>query len=124
MLIKDIFFTLAEEFSYTVNENTTIQKTENDITSSHVILIDFVKILNTQDNKLFNKNPELTKIKKKISKNEKINFYMFLESLALVALNMKYNESLGIVDKLLYLIEKMNQSKGINKSQLRTGHTL
>lgn len=117
MFLKDIFFTLAEEFSYTVSSSK-IEESQNLLPS------DVIKSLSFQENSLFSRNQELNKIKTKITKNEKVNFYMFLEALGLIAVNIKYNDNFDTTDKILYLIEKMNQSKGINKSQLRTGQTL
>lgn len=57
-------------------------------------------------------------------KGEKVNFLNFLEGLGLAAFNMKYDDNFTDADKILFLIEKMNRSKGINKSQLKSGQTL
>jgi hypothetical protein len=57
-------------------------------------------------------------------KTNNITFHLFLESLAITAMMFRFDEQFKELDKLLYLVERMNQSKGINKSQMRSGKTL
>lgn len=54
---------------------------------------------------------------------EKINFSYFLESLAISALKIKNDLKEKSVEKLLYFVEKMIQSDGVQKSLIRSGQT-
>ena len=52
-----------------------------------------------------------------------ISFQDFVYSLALTALLYDFDESYSDIDKLLYLVERMNQSSGIQKCQMKSGKT-
>jgi hypothetical protein len=58
------------------------------------------------------------------SGKEAINFELFLDSLALASMHNKTHEECTEIEKIIFLAEKMSQSKGVDKSQLRSGHTL
>ncbi len=143
--LKDLYYTLAEEFSYEVEfiknsprkilKNYTNSKNsdrQNDTLGleQNLFTYDVMKSLTTQENlknttlSINRESKEPDKIKHKISKNEKINFYSFLESLGVISFNIQYNDRFDNNDRVLYLIEKMNRSKGINKSLLKSGQTL
>lgn len=47
-----------------------------------------------------------------------------MDSLALTASFFKFDSEFSDLDKILYLVERMNQSKGVLKSQKRSGVTL
>ena len=53
-----------------------------------------------------------------------INFNLFLQSLVIAAMYFKFNENFKDIDKCIYLVERMNQSKGLQKSQLKSCKTL
>ena len=57
--------------------------------------------------------------KRNLLKNEYINYPLFLESIAFSAMFFRFEESFNNIDKLLYMIERMNHSKGIDKAQDR-----
>ena len=61
---------------------------------------------------------------KKIVKINCINYDLFLDSLTITANTLQTKEHYSDLEKVLYLIERMNQSGGINKSQKRNGNTL
>ena len=48
---------------------------------------------------------------------------IFLESIAFSAMFFRFEESFNNIDKLLYMIERMNHSKGIDKAQNKSGKT-
>ena len=59
-----------------------------------------------------------------LNKNEFINYNIFLESLCISAMYLKFSDHLENIDKLLYFIERMNESPGIQKALYRKGNTL
>jgi hypothetical protein len=136
--LKEIFYFLAEEFTLSLdNLNDVAQSQSKKITidrqldnlDQNLISYDIIKSLTTRENfksieMSISESKEVKKIKYKIAKNEKINFYCFLEALGVVSYNIKYNDNFNQVDRVLYLIEKMNRSKGINKSLMKTGQNL
>lgn len=61
---------------------------------------------------------------KKVTNLKCINYDLFLDSLTITANIFKTNEDYTEIEKILYLVERMNQSSGINKSQKRKGNTL
>jgi hypothetical protein len=141
--LKDLFYTLAEEFSYEIEFTRNSPKVTSgksikysdrqlDNIDQNLITYDLIKSLTTQENvknttlSITNKreSKELEKIKHKITKNEKINFYSFLEGLGVVSFNIQYNDKFDNNERVLYLIEKMNRSKGINRSLLKSGQNL
>lgn len=72
------------------------------------------------------KNSEKRKVsinRRNLFKNEFINFPLFLESLAFSAMFFRFEGEFSDVDKLLYMIERMNHSNGVNKSQMKSGKT-
>ena len=62
--------------------------------------------------------------KKEIIKNLKINFDFFMDSILLASVHLKGLEEQNDIEKILFIVEKMAFSKGISKSQLRSGQTL
>ena len=52
-----------------------------------------------------------------------LSFSEFIYSLGITALIYDFNENFNNLNKLLYLVEKMNQSKGIKKCNLKKGRT-
>jgi len=56
-------------------------------------------------------------------KNDYINFPLFLQSLAFSAMFFSFEDTFSNVDKLLYMIERMNHSTGVDKSQIKSGKT-
>lgn len=52
-----------------------------------------------------------------------ITFSDFLYSLAITAMLFDFDDNFSDIDKLLYLVERMNQSLGIKKCQLQSGRT-
>ncbi len=61
---------------------------------------------------------------KKFNNNNLINFPLFLQSLAMTAMFFKFDNKFRDLDKILYLLERMNQSKGLKNIQLKSGKTL
>ena len=60
----------------------------------------------------------------KISKNNYINFPLFLQSFAFSSTFFNYNNAdLTNIDRLLYIVERMNHSDGIKKCQIQSGKT-
>ena len=59
-----------------------------------------------------------------LSKNEFINYNIFLESLCISAMCLKFSDHLENLEKLFYFIERMNESPGIQKALSRKGNTL
>jgi hypothetical protein len=97
--MKNIFFSLSEILALHFNE---------------------CKHKNSKDKSTCNCNSRLdTYLKKK----DVINFDLFLDSLAIVSTFIKYVEHLEDHEKILYLMEKMNRSGGINISNKKTGCT-
>lgn len=95
--LKKIFFTLAE----------VLGNLENDETSMSKSFISFEKDnLNTG----------------KANYNF-INFNLFLQSLAISAMFFKFNENFRDIDKCIYLVERINQSKGLQKCQMKNSKT-
>lgn len=56
-------------------------------------------------------------------KNEYITFPLFLESLIFSSMFFDYDETFNSVDKILYLVERMNHSQGVKKSMTKSGKT-
>lgn len=103
--LKGIFSTLAEIFA---NE---MAKQAN--------LIQDVEV--SQERSMYSNDMEQKRI---TGKNEKINYNLFMNSLAMTAMFFKFNNQIKDMEKLVYLIERMNQSKGMHKIQKKTGKTL
>jgi hypothetical protein len=53
-----------------------------------------------------------------------LSYNMFLQSLALSSFYSSIHEDKGVVEKIIYLTDKMGNSLGIRKSQLLSGQTL
>lgn len=101
--VKNIFFTLAEIYSC------------QHITSRNPHDESELLSLNSDINHL-NTNKQSQKVC--------INFTLFLESLAVTAMHFKFDDQFRDIDKLLYLLERMNQSKGFNNSIMKSGRPL
>jgi hypothetical protein len=101
--VKNIFFTLAEIYSC------------QHITSRNPHDESELLSLNSDINHL-NTNKQSQKVC--------INFPLFLESLAVTAMHFKFDDQFRDIDKLLYLLERMNQSKGFNNSIMKSGRPL
>lgn len=101
--VKNVFFTLAEIYScqHVTSRN---PHDESELLS-----------LNSDINHL-NTNKQNQKVC--------INFPLFLESLAVTAMHFKFDDKFRDIDKLLYLLERMNQSKGFNNSIMKSGRPL
>jgi len=61
---------------------------------------------------------------KKFNNKICINFNFFLQSLAMTAMFFKFDNRFRDLDKILYLVERINQSKGLKILQLKSGKTL
>lgn len=61
---------------------------------------------------------------KKFNNKVCINFNFFLQSLAMTAMFFKFDNRFRDLDKILYLVERINQSKGLKILQLKSGKTL
>jgi hypothetical protein len=101
--VKNIFSTLADIYS---SQHNTFCKShdESDLRS-----------LNSDINHLSTNKP-----KRKVC----INFPLFMESLAVTAMHFKFDQQFRDIDKLLYLLERMNQSKGFNNAIMKSGRPL
>lgn len=56
-----------------------------------------------------------------IKDNLKINFNSFMDTLLLSSIHIRTNEDITEIEKILYLIQRMANSKGVNKSYLKSG---
>jgi hypothetical protein len=56
--------------------------------------------------------------------NNIINFNLFLQSLVLASMSLKLGDNFKEIDKCIYLLERINQSKGIQKCQMRNSTNL
>ena len=65
-----------------------------------------------------------TKVKSEIKKNVALNFDLFLDSLALSSLHSKIHDESSELEKIIFLAERMCQSQGVMKSQIKSGQTL
>ncbi len=99
--VKSIFYTLSEVYK-------TLDK--NDLYRSEI--------------KSISSNNVEKRKKKNNQKTDGINFLLFLDSLAMISSSFKFHEQFQDHEKILYLVERMNQSKGLNKIQSKTGTTL
>lgn len=61
---------------------------------------------------------------KEIKDNNKINFNSFMDTLLLTSIHIKKEEDLSPIERILYLIQRMSRSKGVNKSHLKSGKFL
>ncbi len=55
---------------------------------------------------------------------EFISFDLFMDALIIISIEYNANEEFNDLEKITYLFEKMSQSKGIGKSQMRSGKQL
>lgn len=55
---------------------------------------------------------------------ESINFALFMDSLAITAMYFRFDKEFKDLDKLLYLVERMNQSQGFNRLKFKKGKSL
>ncbi len=60
---------------------------------------------------------EIKEIKEKL----KINFNSFMDTILLSSIHIRLNEEISHIEKILYLIKRMGNSKGVNKSHSKTG---
>ena len=114
--VKNIFFSLADIL---------LQHYEQNCNSKF-----FINRGNEEnfDSKSFSeKNSSL---KKHLESQEIINFDLFLDSLAISSSLIKYTDYLEdhekvfiLINKILYLLEKMNKSEGVVKSKKFSGST-
>ena len=56
---------------------------------------------------------------KKVNDTNKINFKTFLNCLALAGLNVKYDIYSNSIQKIIFLFERMHQSKGVKESMIK-----
>lgn len=61
---------------------------------------------------------------KEIKDNGKINFNSFMDSLLLTSIYIRREEDISSIERILYLIQRMANSKGISKSCLKSGKFL
>jgi hypothetical protein len=101
--LKKIFSTLSEIYSSQVKQNRQVK-----------IDLSEMKSISSHD----------MEHGKKLIKIEAINFNLFMDSLAMTAMNFKFSDQFKDVDKLLYLVERMNQSKGLNKLKSKKAKNL
>lgn len=138
--LKNVFFVLSESFSNEQVENSKKAKSKS-IDHNSEDMVNKENKLNTNNlsnikEKIKEKNLKLNYDENNVSlsphksnkicifKNEYINYPLFLQSLAFSALFFKYDDlSTSNVDKLLYLIERMSNSKGIKKANDKSGKT-
>ena len=56
--------------------------------------------------------------------NKKLNFNSFMDALLLTSDFIKGNQEQNNIEKLIYLVERMSNSQGVTKSQLKSGKLL
>lgn len=112
--LKNIFFTLAESLSVEANKASE-SKLNQSVTSKSKGKFKYLNLFEAVDDPAFKRN---------LTKNEYINFPLFLESLAFSAMFFEFEVNFTNVDKLLYIVERMNHSQGVKKSQSKSGKTL
>ena len=64
------------------------------------------------------------KIINEIKNNKKLNFNSFMDALLLTSDFIKGNQEQNNIEKLIYLVERMSNSQGVTKSQLKSGKLL
>ncbi len=110
--MKNIFFTLAD-----------FLKTQIETTSAYENRL--IKSSSKSDIRSMSSDMSAgSKIKTMMENTSCLNFELFIDSLALAALHTKTHEDKSEVEKIINLADKMCQSKGVNKSQYRSGETL
>lgn len=62
--------------------------------------------------------------KNEVVKKIKINFDYFMDAILLTIIHVKGMDENTEIEKIIYIVEKMSNSEGIEKSQKRSGHTL
>ncbi len=75
-------------------------------------------MMNLKDSAMLNKNFMSNNVM------SHLNYNLFLQSLALASFYSTTHEEKGVVEKVIYLADKMGNSLGIKKSQLLSGQTL
>jgi hypothetical protein len=116
--LKSIFFTLAE-----------FLKNQVEIEGNYVMGINSERMLQNASRSDIRSmmsydssgNP---KVRNEIKKNGSLNFDIFLDSLAIAALYTKFHEESSEIEKIIHLADRMCQSNGVMKSQMRSGQTL
>lgn len=66
---------------------------------------------------------EITLIKE-IKDNCKINFNSFMDTLLLTSIHIRTEEDITSIERILYLVQRMANSKGVAKSCLKSGKFL
>ena len=64
------------------------------------------------------------KIINEIKNNKKLNFNSFMDALLLTSDFIKGNQEQNNIEKIIYLVERMSNSQGVTKSQLKSGKLL
>lgn len=61
---------------------------------------------------------------KEIKDNNKINFNSFMDTLLLISIHIRAEEEITSIERILYLVQRMANSKGVSKSCLKSGKFL
>ncbi len=104
--LRKIFCYLSEEYSSKLEAENEIDNNLSDLKAMSI------------SNENFDIN------NKQIKRIETIDLSLFIDSLAISAMHLKFNIILKDLDKFLYLMERMNQSKGLKKLHHKRGKTL
>lgn len=64
------------------------------------------------------------KLIKEIKDNYKINFNSFMDTLLLTSIHIRNQEDITSIERILYLVQRMANSKGADKSCLKSGKFL
>ena len=75
------------------------------------------------DLKKNNKNENICLEDLNLENKNNITYTEFIYSLSITALLFDFDDNFNNIDKLLYLVERMNQSKGVKKWQKKSGKT-
>jgi hypothetical protein len=119
--LKNIFFTLSDflrsqiDEDYIKDENFEDKKFVKSVSNSELKSIKSFMSYETAAN---------SKAKIFVQNTSCLNYELFADSLSLASLHTRVHEESSEVEKLIFLAEKMSMSKGVEKSQLRSGETL
>lgn len=61
---------------------------------------------------------------KEIKENCKINFNSFMDTLLLTSIHIRSEEDITSIERILYLVQRMANSKGVTKSCMKSGKFL
>jgi hypothetical protein len=112
--LKNIFFTLADFLKNQIELDSNQLNQRMFKTNSRMDIKNIITFDSNGNNK----------IKAQIKNNVALNFDIFLDSLALASLHSKFHEDCSEIEKIIFLADRMCQSQGVMKSQIKSGHTL